>query len=101
MKDKTKTIQRLTTIKNRIDKELSEVESASSPGFLEWKTDAEAAVRLAFGEGSPEHRNFKQVNYGPPITLGEGWSASGELDALHRGLDTARALLSSSSPEPA
>lgn len=94
MQEKSKAIERLSKIRDRISTELASAEGASSPPFEKWRKDAEVAVRRAFGKESEEYVAFRNIEFLPGIVV-RGMDSSVWTESFRAGLSTAEAQLAS------
>ena len=67
--------------------------STSSLDFKEWRENAEAAIRLTFGETSDRLTRFRKIRFYPLAIVNDDISPSGE--SYRRGLQSAEAMLKS------
>ena len=67
-------------------------EGRSTPAFLQWKGEAEEAVRRIFGDKSREAAMFAQVRY-TPLTHASCLSDGDKTMAFQRGMGQARFVL--------
>jgi hypothetical protein len=68
------------------------LEGGHTAAFLQWKADADAAIRCAFGERSREVSMFANIRY-TPLTHAACLSDGDKAVAFQRGLAQARLVL--------
>lgn len=68
------------------------LEDGPTPAFLQWREEAEAAIRRAFGDTSREASAFTRVRY-TPLTHAASLSDDERRTAFHRGLARSRYIL--------
>lgn len=68
------------------------LEGGPTPAFLQWRDEAEAVIRRAFGDRSREAATFVQVRY-TPLTHAACLSDDDRRIAFQRGVAQARLVL--------
>ena len=94
MQEKSKVIERLSKIRDRISAELAGADGTSSPLFEKWRKDAEVAVRRAFGQESEEYVAFRNIGFLPGLVV-SGMDSRVWSESFRSGLSTAEAQLAS------